>query len=364
MLKVVRYPLQDQEPEQLRKSIGRRGSRRAAKRPALSLESSEKCCDEEKIVTEHFEIRSCNCRCRLCKDCGPVMGYQLRRELIPRLGRWASTMLITVTVDQSLFANPEGAYRYVRDNRLVGRLVRELRKRKLIAEHGEYFAVVEFHKKGGWPHWHILVDARFIDHGTVGAVWDRFRPGGVARVEGRPGFGFVFLRSRGFGSSEHAANYASKYLVKGPGGDWPEWVLDYDGRIALYSASRGFWGRKPKRVEAPVCVAVPHPDTCFCEVCCGAGEGDRKASRHDRKTVRERLRGCGVGSILVVVRETVGVGGGKCKRWVRYWGRSDRSVGELGRRIGREPERHRIRLVNSEAARVMDAFMYEGSFRH
>lgn len=168
-------------------------------------------------------------------------------------------MMLTLTIDPELFPDlgdgvcgSERAFRYVREKRCVARLVKALHQRGHLRSH-EFFAVIEWHQDGR-PHYHVLVEAEYIPHDVLTDLWGRFRPPTAPpRAADRPGFGWVKFTHRKLESMEHAANYASKYLVKHPehvhyvnekgeAVHYPRWVMQFRGEIRRFYTSRGFWG--------------------------------------------------------------------------------------------------------------------------
>ncbi len=218
--------------------------------------------------TEHYELRACGCRSWFCPNCCRTLGMGLRKRVVKAVEKWQSVMMFTLTFDPELFEGPEECYRYARKKRVVAILIRRLAEKGFLHSK-QYFAVWEYHKSG-WPHIHLLVDASFVPFETVCEIWNRNRPKEAGAVkEGRPGFGGVRFSAPKFSSKAHAANYATKYLIKAPEEGWPEWVMWFEGQIHRYSTSRGFFqdGPKFKGGEEIETAMVPHGLSCFCEVC-------------------------------------------------------------------------------------------------
>lgn len=275
---------------------------------ALSLESLGDCSDSS-TVEEQWEVRACSCRNWFCPDCAERMGYSLRRKLAEALKDWDSILMITLTVDQMLFSGPCEAYEWVRSHFGIGRLVRDMKRLGLVGS-GRYFSVIEF-QENGWPHWHILIESRFILHSEIERLWGRLRPPGIAREPGRPLFGICRFSARSFKSPEHAANYSTKYLVKEPKHGWPNWVLDFEGRVARYSRSRNFWPSDTRRSSSkPDVVGVAHSVGCFCQVCREGINSETGKPRRQLRTIRERTARCGQGSILMRYRRKLLPDGG------------------------------------------------------
>jgi len=201
------------------------------------------------------------------------MGRSLRRRLRERLKQFRRIFGITLTIDGSPFSSPEEAWRYVMDNRLLSLLVKKLFNAGYLKSRA-YFWVVEWQEETQQAHWHLLVDSEFVPFGKIVEEWSRFRPKWAPALAqrvtaknykdlDRPAFGSVrfTLSSK---DAWKASGYVTKYLVKVPKYGFPDWVLDYVGRIPRYGHSRGFFpdgtsaGRKsvdsgvsfdPKRLE-------------------------------------------------------------------------------------------------------------------
>ena len=246
------------------------------------------------------ELRRCRCDSWFCPWCGPIKGQELRRLLVDALLKWSDTPLfVTLTVDRSLFEGPTEAYTWVREHHAIGRLVGRL-KRAGFLRSGRFFCILEFQRDGGWPHWHLLVDAAFIPENAISAEWAKFRPDRDGRWGERTGLGWVAVRGCQFDGRIHAANYMTKYVLKGPEFGWPDWVVAFEGRRARYSCSRGLldWGPARRgrgaRSRGSVAMAVAH----------GRPAGRVAAAPvRRRKTVGERLASCGKASGVFVVRE-------------------------------------------------------------
>lgn len=254
--------------------------------------------DEIVRFETRYEVKAVGCRCRFCPKCCTHLGLKLRERLIPILETFAHTMMLTLTIDPKLFESPEEAYWYVRDKRAITELVRALRKAGYLIT-GRFFYVVEWHKNG-WPHFHLLVEARHIPHKELARLWGRHRPktapkwrGSYARsLKGQsPEFGSVLFSKRAFKSAKHAACYAIKYMIKQPEQGYPEWVMDSTRQIKLYSTSRGLLPSKRKQ-------KLPHGEACFCHEC----RGEEIPSKvRPQRSVRERLGDCGTQAALLRV---------------------------------------------------------------
>jgi hypothetical protein len=193
---------------------------------------------------------------------------------------------VTLTLDGDLFASPEQAWLYVMENRLLARLMRDLERRGHLYSKA-YFWVVEFQKWTHQPHWHLLLDAKYVPYGEIVEIWSRFRPTEATPLAEKvtaenykgqaPAFGSVRYTSSG--DSERAAFYATKYLTKFPKEGYPAWVLDRIGRMPRYGTSKRFFPRVPG-----------HDPMCFCEECRGDAEPEAKLKPLPRACITKRPR--------------------------------------------------------------------------
>lgn len=245
-------------------------------------------------------------------------------RLLSRLRDFKCPFMVTLTVDPTLFpAGPGAAYDYLRKNRCLAEFVRALRKvsdddtraadgdRLLRMHSGGYFCALEWQKKknGGWPHFHLLIDASFVDFNLMCRLWGKFRPPAAGPVLGdRPAFGSVhFTRDalRVKGDRVRAAKYATKYLSKTPEDGFPDWVLNRH-RVRRYSTSYKFWGdtpARPKREEVEFCSKCgEHREECTCA----------------KLTIRQRMVKCGQKTALLLVRASVDRNTGQVVESVKY----------------------------------------------
>jgi hypothetical protein len=318
---------------------------------------------ESQAVT--YEVAPCGCGCAWCDHCGPVIGWKLRKRLSLVVKRWGRAVMITLTVDPTLYpGGPQEAWRDVGQRRCIGRFMRALRARGLIVR-DEYFCGLEFHKpdsrNGDMPHWHLLIDMPGrIDKGLLQDLWGTLRPQAAGPVvPGRPAYGVVWYTAAGQGhaagveeGSDKAVNYATKYLCKPPPEGLPDWVKTYTGRVHRYSVSQGFWkSLQPGDLqgrEANGVGPLGHPLTCFCEVCRGevealatddelapADPGQVEQPSLPARTVAERLQACGkTVNLFRVVHKTLG--DGREVREAEWLGNIPRSLGEVCADLGME----------------------------
>jgi len=234
---------------------------------------------------DHFEAAKKRCRCWFCPDCCKGMGYNLRKKLFPILETFSGLLLVTFTVDPSLFADPKTAYFYVRERRCIARTIQDLFRWGYLCSR-RYFSVLEWQRDTEQVHFHVLLDAKYIPFDRLLESWSKHRPEHAGPVIGnRPPFGTVrFSKGHFGGGPAHAARYVTKYLIKTPEHGFPEWVLRMgeETRIRRHSTSRGFWGTVSKR------------------------RTEAGAKRQcEGRTYAEKIQACGSSVNLFEVRETV-----------------------------------------------------------
>lgn len=256
--------------------------------------SSGNCCSDSAVIAPevqpnrtYYVLRPCLCRKWFCKDCAPIMGRSLRRRLRDRLKAFKRVFGITLTLDGSLFPSPECAWRYVMEKRLLSLFVKKLHAAGFLHTR-DYFWVVEWQEDTQQAHWHLLVDASFIPYGAIVEAWSSFRPKWAPRLPkkvtaenykdlDRPAFGSVRFTLRNCTDVWTASGYATKYLVKIPEYGFPDWILDYVGRVPRYGHSRGFFpDDKPARRKSS------EREPSF----------DPERLEREPKTLRERVAQC------------------------------------------------------------------------
>lgn len=334
---------------------------------APSLESQSNPCGPVPIA----EVRAKRCRSWYCQTCCKGKGLAVRRKLIKALGQFQAVQMWTLTVDPTLFdGDPQAAYEYLSAKRCVAELVRTLRDQGLLLS-DRYFYVIEFHKNG-FPHIHIIFDAKFISHQAIQDRWNLFRPSWAGPVEGkRPAFGMVRFSRREdgkraeFESVEHAACYVTAYLVKHPEYGYPEWVLNSKRRIVRYRSSRGLFNALTGSEEAPspevieeepiAAVPVPGPEGDGVETCCGDETCWCPACRGEGlSTVGERVERCGKETNLFD-RYPAGEDGVERREFRR---RLVVPFDEVSQRLGRAPIGGGVDLAPAEAAELERQFGY------
>lgn len=125
----------------------------------------------------HYDVSICGCGCWFCPDCCVVKGYKLRSRLVPVLETFTGVMMLTLTVDPSLFVSPLAAYRYMRERRCIARTMQDLRRgayRHIYSD--RYFYVTEWQRRTEQVHYHVLIDAGFVPWHELLASWSKHRP--------------------------------------------------------------------------------------------------------------------------------------------------------------------------------------------
>ena len=184
--------------------------------------------DYDKLESS-IEVHSQRCHSWLCPVCREKRGRQVRAFLRECSELFEVPKLFTLTVNPSNFLSPLEAYRQIRDNGYIPRLMRFLGVRN-------WFAVLEF-QKNGFPHWHLLIDVgslprvgyvpHFLDLEKVYSLWrDKWKFGSQ-----------IHLSEKHTKCPEHAVNYICKYLIKPPSNGYPEWVWNEYG-LRFFSASK------------------------------------------------------------------------------------------------------------------------------
>lgn len=177
------------------------------------------------------------CGCRLCRECGSMLGRKLRGRLHEKAALFKSPRMLSLTVDLKGtitgkgFASGEEAHRYVTAGRFIAKLMSKLGIRVWVW-------VLEFQRNGN-PHWHVLFDASELVGGRFDydAAWrwwrDRWQVGGW-KASGK---------ADEFKSPEHALNYITKYVVKEPESGYPDWVWDVERRAVRFVGASKAVGR-------------------------------------------------------------------------------------------------------------------------
>lgn len=116
------------------------------------------------------------CQSSLCPRYLQRQGQLLAKSLLKAFATCPAVLRLDLNANPALFGSPLEAFDHLHGQRCVARLVRELGRRKLLHS-PRYFSVTEFHKSG-WPHHHVLVDARFLPWQQVRRIWTGLLPAG------------------------------------------------------------------------------------------------------------------------------------------------------------------------------------------
>jgi len=145
-----------------------------------------------------------------CEVCGPrnkgklfkrVMQGQISQDVTSPYGLKMGTFTYGGNVKRST-SDPVQAHTEM--SKAIHKLIRALKKK---FGHFHYFKVCEPHKKGGWPHFHILfagdniAPMQFLD--AARKLWcDTYN------------MGFIRINCKKFKNKKHAINYLLKYITK------------------------------------------------------------------------------------------------------------------------------------------------------
>ena len=161
-----------------------------------------------------------------------------REKLRPALKCWEGVMMLTLTVNPKKFDGPQQAYELIQRKRSVSELMKKLENRRWVMSR-RFVVVIEFHQNKahrGWPHWHLLVESRFVPKHGLQKLWRH---------------GNCWFSKADFVDASHAVNYVTKYITKTSEDEddefwFPDWVLDFKGNFRRFSTSRGLVPSKKK----------------------------------------------------------------------------------------------------------------------
>jgi hypothetical protein len=280
--------------------------------PAPYLESESPTPEPLVKVTGRVMCKRLGCGTVWCScGCGMAKGLRLRDCLRAELESFRSPYFVTLTINRELFpGGPEDAFTWVRDHGSISEFVRDLRRAGHLLDN-RYVAVLEF-QEDEWPHWHLIFDAEFVPFDVICDAWTRAgwagRPGKLRwgdrpKYEGKgqkPAFGGVRFRVKGRESLGAVCHYLTKYVTKFPDGGWPQWVLRLRS-VRRWSTSRDFWRtssppRDPQKVTEWSKLRNKYFDPSE------EWEEDEEflvKIGKSKKTIGERLAGCGSGSVVL-----------------------------------------------------------------
>lgn len=279
---------------------------------------------------------------------------------MPVLSTFSSIMMLTLTVDPTLFRDAEEAFWYCRDQRAVSEFIRAVKKAGYL-ESGRYFCIIEW-QKNGFAHFHLLVETKFIPHTLLAQLWGRNRPSSAPAWEGdyskgdlkgcRPEFGSVFFSHGEFQDAKHAVGYALKYLTKQPEQGFPDWVLDSKKRIRIYSTSRGLLTaakEEPAAENEKPSKQPRHRPECFCDDCRESDEDTLAKPYKEPKSIREKMSVCAVKAVVLHVHQKLNEKQEVMKTRRRFWRLLRITFKDALREIGCEEIKQRnVRLKNGE----------------
>lgn len=190
-----------------------------------------------------IRIRKCRCNSTWCPECFKMRGSRKVADRI-RAMNWRSIRHVVLTIDRKLFNSGKEAYEYVSKEKLINRMLRNL-KRSHGIDYRDYIYILEFHKDG-FPHWHLLVE-RYVQGKDAMIGGDLLRK-----------YWTVGSVSEGYVKSEKHYKELSGYYEKngyfdgkeGHQGTLPEWALKYEKSIRRYDGKRKDTGEeKPEMTK-------------------------------------------------------------------------------------------------------------------
>lgn len=166
-------------------------------------------------------VATLRCKRWSCPECGP----RRCRDLQWRARNAAPSIFLTLTIRKGRAANPDAQ---ARDMVEGWRMLRQYLMRWYGWKKLPFLAVVEKHKSG-WPHLHVLIRSKYIDHHLIRDWWN-------ARFDSPR----IWIEA--VTDQKKAAVYVSKYLAKSP------WAFEGCKR---YWASHDFDISKPQPYVSP-----------------------------------------------------------------------------------------------------------------
>lgn len=155
-------------------------------------------CTDLSIVRDYGgfkKVATLRCKKWDCEHCGPKRARDLRW----RCRNASPTKFLTLTVRKGQFPTPDEQARQMVE---AWRMLRQYLCRLLGWKSIPFIAIFEKHKSG-WPHLHILLRCKYIDHRLIREWWNN-------RLNS------FKIDIREVKSEQHAAYYVSKYLTKSP----------------------------------------------------------------------------------------------------------------------------------------------------
>lgn len=291
---------------------------------------------EPEVIGYIEKAKKPRCKCWFCKNesCLKASGRKLLGRLLPVLETFQALLMLTLTVDPKNFSSPLEAFKYLKKKRCVAKTIDALFQAGVLKSR-RYFYVIEWQMGKGdeqgteMPHFHVLVEAEFVDFQALAAAWGSFRPKDAPPpTANAPGFGHVRISKSRFYNGAHAARYACKYLTKFPEKGHPQWVTKAKLQIKRFSTSRKLLpSETPKRYRER---KPQHAPDCTCTNC--------ELRRERRSTIEERTNKCGQSTILVRVPLLLREDGEVVEGRPRFLGRANIPFADVLSLVGADDE--------------------------
>lgn len=157
-----------------------------------------------------------------------AMGLALAERLERRYADGRPAVFVTLTYRRDEWDGPQSLWRAQSEQRHVRRFIERLAEITGDNYTGRWFCKLEF-QTGGWVHWHLLIDAKRIEHSHLQEAWQH---------------GFVWVER----ATTDTRKYLCKYVSKA--GDLPAFILAERARsFKVVRVSRGFWDEIRSRPE-------------------------------------------------------------------------------------------------------------------
>lgn len=247
---------------------------------------------------QRVEFYNCCCSCRTCPKCGPIKGNKVRDRLLEESAQFKHPLMLTLTVDRSLYYDPLSAHERITEEGYIRRLMQRLGVKVWVW-------VLEFQGKTGlgWPHWHVLLDASGLKSRKINLelAWHLWRD--------KWGIGSIDVRASGkFKSARHAVFYITKYLIKQPKEGYPTWVLELPKRVRFFQASKAIGplvSRRKATLDPPL---DELPDLESSDVPGRDAEAKKPIPRREMRPPIERMSACetAANAVLITPDESTG----------------------------------------------------------
>lgn len=156
------------------------------------------------------------------------MGLALAERLERRYADGRPAVFVTLTYRRDEWDGPQSLWFAQSQDRHVRRFIERLSAITGDDYTGRWFCKLEF-QGGGWVHWHLLIDAKRIEHADLQEAWRH---------------GFVWVER----ATPEARKYLCKYVSKV--GQLPGFILAERARsFKVVRVSRGFWDEIKSRPD-------------------------------------------------------------------------------------------------------------------